>query len=185
MKERLRERLMLRAKARIESDGLTPAAVLLLVFERDGRPYVVVTKRTDEVEHHKGQISFPGGARQPEDATLVATALRETSEEIGVREWDVEIVGELDDFATISQFLVSPFVGVIPHPYRFRPQETEVAEVIEVPLDGLSEDGEEDGEKPPPIYRYGGHVIWGATARILQQFLAAVDFGEAHGRFRS
>ncbi len=183
MKKRLRERLKLRPRARLDGNGLTPAAVLLLLYEKDGCIHFVFTKRTEMVEHHKGQISFPGGARHAEDASLVATALRETAEELGVREEDIEILGELDEIGTISQFHVTPFVGAIPYPYQFQPQEMEVAEVIEVPLDSLVEEGEGEAEIPPPLYRYGEHIIWGATARILRQFLGVIDEGESRGRY--
>jgi 8-oxo-dGTP pyrophosphatase MutT (NUDIX family) len=133
------------------------------------------------VEHHKGQISFPGGAHDPEDEDLLQTALRETFEEIGVTPGDVELIGALDDILTISNFVVSPYVGVLRQrgPYTFNFSPFEVAEILEVPLDHLldaanyvSEVQERDGM---PItmhsFRYGEHVIWGATGRITRQFL--------------
>ena len=157
------------------------AAVLIPLYEREGQYHVLFTLRTEHVEHHKGQISFPGGAADPEDPDLEFTALRETFEEIGVRPDDVEVLGRLDDIVTITNFLVTPYVGVLrgPVPYPFRHNEHEVAELLEVPLSHLMEEANvvqetrEIGGRPTPTYsyRFGEHVIWGATARILRGFL--------------
>ncbi len=166
---------------RIERDGLPRAAVLIPLYETDGAPHVLLTVRTELVEHHKGQISFPGGAQDAEDADLVATALRETEEEIGLRRDHVEVIGQLDDIITISDFLVSTYVGRVtePAPYPFAPNALEVAELLAVPLPHLHDPscalGEavpwRDSMVPPPAYRYGEHLIWGATGRLLQRFL--------------
>ena len=119
---------------RLSVDDTTPAAVLLLLYEKEGEPHIVLTRRTDYVEHHKGETSFPGGAFDAEDADLMTTALRETEEEIGVRPQDVEVLGRLDDIVTITDFLVSPFVGVLPSAdYPFVANAHEVAELVEVP----------------------------------------------------
>ena len=157
------------------------AAVLVPLYEREGQYHVLFTLRTEHVEHHKGQISFPGGAADPEDPDLEFTALRETFEEIGVRPEDVEVLGRLDDIVTITNFLVTPYVGVVrgPVPYPFRHNEHEVAELLEVPLSHLMEEANfvqetrEIGGRLTPThsYRFGEHVIWGATARILRGFL--------------
>ncbi len=164
--------------------GSTLAAVLLLLRRTPSGFDLLFTRRTQDVLTHKGQISFPGGSQEPGDRDLEATALRETEEELGIPATAVEILGELDDtFTSVSSFVVRPFVGL----YRgsleaLRPAPQEVAEVLSVPLARLQDPRIRrveplDVEGRPwefPSYRYGEHVIWGATARILQQFLALI-----------
>ena len=166
---------------RIESNGLPRAAVLIPLYLKREVPHVILQVRTELVEHHKGQISFPGGAEDPGDVDLEMTALRETEEEIGLAREDVEVWGRLDDLITVSNFIVTPYVGRItkPAPYPFAPSGFEVAELLEVPLPHLHDPSSENREPvpwrdrlvPPPSYGFGEHVIWGATARILAQFL--------------
>ena len=166
---------------RIQPEGRPEAAVLLLIYEVHGEPHVLFTLRTDLVETHKGQISFPGGAADPEDDDLHLTALRETYEEVGVRPEHVEVVGQLDDSPSISGFMVTPYVGLIRGrvPYPFRPNLHEVAELIEVPLSHLmdsanfTEEMRQIDGRDVVMYSYlfRGHVIWGLTARILKRFL--------------
>jgi len=183
LKEKIRQALFHRAKMHVESEGFTPTAVLVPVYEKTGEYYIIVTKRTEEVNNHKGQISFPGGRRQVEDMTLMDTALRESWEEIGLSPSDVEILGDLDDVLTATtKFIISPFVAAIPYPYAFKANPREVAEIIEVPLAVLldkSNFSEEmkvhQGELVPDYsYKYGDWVIWGATARIIKQLLEVV-----------
>jgi 8-oxo-dGTP pyrophosphatase MutT (NUDIX family) len=156
------------------------SAVLLPLFYKQGQYYLLLTKRTQEVKNHKSQISFPGGAYQEGDETLVNTALRESAEEIGLKSGDIEVLGELDDFVTqVSGYIISPFVAIIPWPYQFRVNRQEIEEVIEVPISVLLDMGHLhpetrviDGEEVTSFfYPYQGKVIWGATARILHQFL--------------
>jgi 8-oxo-dGTP pyrophosphatase MutT (NUDIX family) len=165
---------------RLAVDETTPAAVLLLLYEKEGEPHILLTRRTNYVEHHKGETSFPGGAFDAEDGDLLTTALRETEEEIGVRPQDVEVLGRLDDIVTITDFLVSPFVGALHSPdYPFVANAHEVAELVEVPLRHLLDERNLEQSMGPlrdrvvPIltYSYGDHRIWGATARILKGFL--------------
>lgn len=183
MKEKVRRALAGRGRKTIPSQGLVPAAVLLLLFEKEGGAYLLFTKRTEEVEYHKGQISFPGGAYEKGDRDLLATALRECAEEIGTRAEDLEVLGRLDDTPTRgSHFLVSPFVAYLPHPYPFKVNRGEIEKLIEVPLSALLDKSRfiEDSQVrqgellPVYFYLYEDHVIWGATARILKQFLEAV-----------
>jgi len=164
---------------RFSQHETTPAGVLLLLYEKAGEPYIVLTRRTEDVEHHKGETSFPGGAFDPQDGDLLTTALREAEEEIGVRPEDVEILGQLDDIVTITGFLVSPFVGVLrAWPYPFAVNTREVAELVEVPLRHLMDERNLErgtrrfGDRWLPIlsYKYGDHSIWGATARIFKGF---------------
>jgi 8-oxo-dGTP pyrophosphatase MutT (NUDIX family) len=160
------------------------AAVLMPLFHRDGDYHVVFTKRTDTLKHHKGQVAFPGGTFEPADGDLLRTALRESQEEIGIHPEHVTVLGRLDDLPTFStSFLIAPFVGVIPHPYPFRPNPLEVALIFDVPFSALGDPAvfrsytraRQDGATIVDYeFHVGGHVIWGATARILQHFLQVI-----------
>lgn len=156
------------------------AAVLVPLFVREGVLWILFTRRTETVEHHRGQISFPGGAEEPGDENLSETALRETSEELGVRREDVRMLGALSPIVTVTDFYVAPFVAAIPQPYVFSPAESEIAEVIEAPIAALRDPSIRetkflpDRDEPVLFYRYGAHVIWGATARILAELLEAL-----------
>lgn len=181
LKGTVRRALDAYAPQRIEDDPLVPsAAVLLLIFEHEARPHVVFQKRTDRVRDHKGQISFPGGAMDPEDEHLLQTALRETHEEIGVHPDHVEVLGQLDDMVTVSNFRVTPFVGWLSHyPYPWRFSDEEVAYLLEVPLDHLRDPATlipdrrviNGREYVFSSYQFGHDLIWGATARMLGNFL--------------
>lgn len=179
LEETIRQRLARRRRRTIEEPHLRHSAVLLPLFEADGEAHLVFTKRSDTVEHHRGQVSFPGGGRDVEDASLLETALRETEEEIGLRASDVTPLGALDDNVTTTNFIVSPFVGLIPHPYDFTISDFEIHELFTVPVESLiAKDNFHVVEavrpgKPKPhyLFRAHSHVIWGATARILYQFL--------------
>jgi 8-oxo-dGTP pyrophosphatase MutT (NUDIX family) len=179
--ELIRQRVTGYAPARIDAPDLARAAVLVPLYDNAGELHVLFTVRSELVEHHKGQISFPGGGYDRADGDLRLTALRETWEEIGVAQRDVEVLGQLDEMVTISDFLVRPFVGLItrPGPYPFAHSAVEVAEILEVPLrhlqDGVNVVAEprvyQGREVTAYSYRFGEHLIWGATARILHQFL--------------
>jgi len=180
--EEIRERLLRRGPRPVEALESEPrrAAVLVPLFVRDGGLWVVLTRRTETVEHHRGQISFPGGGEEPDDESLLDTALREADEEIGVAPADVRYLGALSPIVTVTDFYVEPFVGAIPQPYVFRPAEAEIAEVIEVPVAALLRPGVLERrvlagrEEPVLFYHHGAHVIWGATARILKELLDAI-----------
>ena len=162
------------------------AAVLLPLFEKKGECCILFTKRTHLVKHHKGEISFPGGMFDKEDVDLERTALREASEEIGLGERDAQILGTLDDIVTVTEFIVTPFVGVVPYPYPFKLSPVEIAELIEVPLATLLDPSclgereilQNDGKRMVEAYQYKDHNIWGATARILKQFLDLISSPE-------
>ncbi len=180
MMKRLKQALSQRPKRRISDRSLIPSAVLIPIYFKDGQYHILFIQRTDRVKVHKGQISFPGGACEPNDGTAANTALRECTEEVGVVAESVELLGELDDFFTIgSGYIVTPFVGVVPWPYPFKPDGHETEELIEVPVSALldknclrQEKEVVDGwEVPTYFYNYQGKVIWGATARILNQLL--------------
>jgi 8-oxo-dGTP pyrophosphatase MutT (NUDIX family) len=180
VKEKLRQLLAQRQKRRIVDTGRLPSAVMLPLYNKQGQCHILLIKRTEKVKEHKGQISFPGGNRDKEDDTLLATALRECAEEIGLHPADVEVLGELDDeVTTTSNYVVSPFVAMIPWPYQFQMNEEEVDEIIEVPISALLD---KDCLHPNTetlngelidycTYHYQERVIWGATARILNRFL--------------
>jgi 8-oxo-dGTP pyrophosphatase MutT (NUDIX family) len=180
MMERLKQALSQRPKRRINDRSQIPAAVLIPIYYKDGQYHILFIQRTERVKVHKGQISFPGGACEPDDGMAVNTALRECTEEVGVAAEAVELMGELDDFYTIGTgYVISPVVGLIPWPYSFKVDGHETEEVIEVPIAALLDKScvrqEKDivaGEEVPTyFYNYRGKVIWGATARILNQFL--------------
>jgi 8-oxo-dGTP pyrophosphatase MutT (NUDIX family) len=160
--------------------ALRRAGVLVPLFVRDGQLWILFTRRTDTVEHHRGQISFPGGAHEAGDENLLATALRETQEEIGIAPDDVRLLGALSPLPTVTSFYVEPYVAAIPQPYVFEPAEAEIAEIIEAPVAALLDpavlEKKEIAGRPEPIlfYHYGDHVIWGATARMLEELLGVL-----------
>ena len=159
---------------------LPPAGVMLILHERPSGPHIIFQKRTDSVRDHKGQISFPGGATDPEDESVLQTALRETHEEIGVDPRHIDVLGQLDDMVTISNFLVTPFVGWLDRfPYLWRFSDHEVAYLLEVPLAHLRDPRNlipdrrviNGREYEFQSYQFGDDLIWGATARMLGNFL--------------
>lgn len=163
----------------IEHPSFAHAAVLVPLFKKGGDCHLLFTKRTDQVKYHKGEISFPGGVFDKRDSELERTALREAFEEIGIKGSDVQIIGILDDIVTITEFIVTPFVGLFPYPYPFKVSPIEIEELIEVPLASLLDEDcfsereiiRGDQKEIVYAYQYGKHIIWGATARILRQFL--------------
>jgi 8-oxo-dGTP pyrophosphatase MutT (NUDIX family) len=171
----------------IDNGVLRPAAVLVPLYRKKGEDTLLFTRRSDHLPDHAGEISFPGGRREPCDADLEDTALRESEEEMGIRPADVRILGRLDDFVSVYGYHVTPFVGSLPWPYPFRVNQREIAEVIEMPLDRLCDPGVYHTESwehkgrlhPVGFFTIGRHQIWGLTAAILRQFLqriGAIDF---------
>jgi 8-oxo-dGTP pyrophosphatase MutT (NUDIX family) len=163
------------------------AAVLILGYPKGGAPHVVFTKRTEKVADHRGQISLPGGSWEPGDPTLEVTALRETQEEIGVPMDHVQVVGRLSEvYVSVSNFLVTPYVGALQREPVFEPDPFEVDHLIEVPLAQIRDPStfhEEDwvvggARRRVEFYQCGPYQIWGATARILQLFLES-RYGDA------
>lgn len=195
MKEALRRALDAYDPEPIEVEPEFPlAAVLVLIYEHHGQHYVVLQKRSEHVKDHKGQVSFPGGGMDPGDPDLVFTAIRETHEEIGVHPDDMEIIGQLDDIVTISNFRVTPYVAWLArYPYEWRFSDPEVAYLLEVPLDHLLDPSTlipdrrviRGREVVLPSYQFGDDLIWGATARMLTNFLdilaSALDSATAEG----
>lgn len=180
VKQKLKQALSKRRKSRIVDAGRVSSAVLLPIYKKEGEYHLLFIKRTETVKVHKGQISFPGGAYEEKDRTLSSTALRESTEEIGLAAEVVELLGELDDISTIGTgYIISPFVAFIPWPCPLKVDATETEEIIEVPISALLDkdylrletDTINGREITTYFYHYKERVIWGATARILKQFL--------------
>ena len=176
---RTRARLGNRARREVPPGPLVRAAVLVPVLDR-GEPFLLFAKRTERVGHHKGQISFPGGVVQQDDLSLLAAALRECEEEVGLSPRAVEPLGALDDTETVAtQFIITPFVGLIRQPPVWRPDGEEIEKVIEVPLAALLDAGNfrvemwesAGGRRPVYFFDCEGETIWGATAKILKHYL--------------
>jgi 8-oxo-dGTP pyrophosphatase MutT (NUDIX family) len=170
VKQQIEKILRRRKKKTIIDKNRKASAVLIPLFYNQGQYHVLFTERSDEVDFHKGQVCFPGGTQEPSDSSLLQTALRETEEEISLRAKDVEVLGELDDSLTLtSNYVISPFVAFIPHPYPFKADGREIREIFSVPLSFLM--NEANFRQDSYAYEYEGHIIWGATARILKQFI--------------
>jgi 8-oxo-dGTP pyrophosphatase MutT (NUDIX family) len=163
----------------VQKPDLTPAAVLLpLVFRRE--PHVLLTQRTDHLSRHAGQVAFPGGRADPDDISLVQTALRETQEETGIEPAFVTVAGFLDAYETGTGYAILPVVGVLSEGFALMPQEREVAKIFEVPLSFLLDPANrvkqsrefQGRQRSFYAFTYEGHYIWGATAAML------INFGE-------
>ncbi len=154
---------------------LTPAAVLIGLVEHRDVTTVLLTLRTDHLEDHPGQVSFPGGKSEPGDGSPEATAIRETEEETGLHRRHIDVIGRLDDYETRTGFRIAPIVAMITPPFDLTPDPFEVAEVFEVPLDFLLDPANhqrhsrqfEGAEREFYAMPYGDYYIWGATAGIL------------------
>ena len=162
----------------IADSSLTPSAVLIPIVDGPNGPDILFTVRTAHVEHHKGEVSFPGGARDPEDDTITRTAIRETHEEVGIQPEHVQILGRLNDHQTRTGYHITPFVGYVAGGADYDHNRLEVNLVLEVPFETLWE----IYIRGPQPFTYGsntimayefhheGHRIWGATAGILAEF---------------
>ncbi len=161
------------------------AGVLIPLLFEDDMHKVIFTKRTDTVEHHKGQISFPGGATDDGDRSTEETALRESQEEIGLDPEDVDILGRIDDsFTVASSFIVHPYVGFVSRAPVFRISRVEVERVLKVPWNTLVRDYLENRTYTvesegmiyeTPAFEHNGDVIWGATARMMENFIEILN----------
>jgi 8-oxo-dGTP pyrophosphatase MutT (NUDIX family) len=177
---RLRGHLPLDLAPAVPGADLVPAGVLVPLFVQGQELRVLLTQRTLMVKDHRGQIAFPGGVWDAADSHLLATALRETFEEIGLAPETVEVLGSLPGVDTITGYQITPFVGLIPHPYDFKPSPQEVERLLALPLAGFFVP--ERWSSGPYVFQgrttrvcywqNGDEVVWGATARILLTLLA-------------
>jgi len=180
LETRIAEILARRKRLALEPQNLVRAAVLVTLLRNDDEYCLLFTKRPKELKNHPGQISFPGGGFEEQDITLKGTILRELHEEIGLLESDVQFLGNLDDYASTTGYLITPFVGSIPYPYDFKINRREVSELLFVPVNEFRKPPSvgyvvRDG-KPYPVYYYdlSQRVVWGATARIVKNFIEVV-----------
>ncbi len=157
--------------------------MLVPIVFRAKKYRILFTRRSQHVAQHKGHISFPGGKVNPEDTSLLDTALRETWEEIGLKPENARILGELDDTPTITTgFVITPFVAYIPYPYEFIKNPGEIDFIFDLSIRSLlhryrlREESEIFGGQAVPVYfyEYGDNIIWGATAKILKQLLDTI-----------
>jgi 8-oxo-dGTP pyrophosphatase MutT (NUDIX family) len=180
-----------RSPSLVELDGARAAAVLIPIVGAP-KPSLVFTVRTDNLPSHKGQISFPGGSVDDDDATAEQAALRETNEELGLDPNHVEILGQIDSVPTfVSGYVIHPFVGWVDPLPELQPNRAEVAEVLVIPVDELVEEiraapGFTHGDKtfPTEAWIWHDHVIWGATARVVRlllEMLAEAGLAERPG----
>jgi 8-oxo-dGTP pyrophosphatase MutT (NUDIX family) len=146
------------------------SAVLVPLFERGGEAHVLLVLRAQGMRDHSGQVAFPGGKRDAEDDSLLTTALREAEEEIGLARGDVDVVGALDDYATITGYVITPYVGWIREDLVFRPNPAEVARVLASPVSAFLEPA--TGTFPRIGWRVDGELLWGATAAIATGLLS-------------
>lgn len=161
----------------VQAQSFIKAAVLVPFFEEAGELKLILTKRSTQVRHHKGQICFPGGAHDPTDESLWATALREFEEELGVASAQIQYVSELAPVRTPTYFEVKPFIGFLPSDFEIKPNADEVESVLVIPAQHFRDDTQLRFEEREyfgrtfqvPFYSYESHDIWGVTGRILHK----------------
>ncbi len=180
--EILRKKLAARPRTRVTLDGFAPAAVLVPVVVQPGEPdRLLFTERRHDLSTHAGQIAFPGGKQDAEDADAAACAVRETSEELGIEPAAVEVLGLLDDVPTPTRFVITPVVARVRGPLEMLPNPAEVASVFAAELGALADPARYTANGTRTFlgvtyemheYRWEPHRIWGATARIVHQLMA-------------
>lgn len=173
------------ALSEYSNQPVRPAAVLIPMFQRDTTWHILFTRRNANLPEHSGQVSFPGGRADPGDQSPEETAIREAYEEIGLIPRDVKLLGRLRGFITITNYSVTPVVGVIPWPYTLIPAQSEVTRIFTIPLDWLADPANHEqvphhvpGKNAPVMVTYfkpfDGEVLWGASARITLTMLNAL-----------
>ena len=179
--DRIASALQDRSPKNLTGDHYRRAAVLMPIQEREDGDYLVLTKRAEQLNHHRGQVAFPGGRVDADDRGELEAALRESHEEIGIDPSDVRVLGRLDQVTAAADFVVTPFVGVIPPSYEFRLNPAETDAVFSVPIAALLEPqcmviSDRLSSRGEAVYHFycNGWDIWGATARIIVQFLDLV-----------
>jgi 8-oxo-dGTP pyrophosphatase MutT (NUDIX family) len=173
-----------RFRLKVPSDALL-GSVLILLYEIDGEAFFPLMQRPVYDGHHSGQISLPGGKLEPGDPDRVATALREAEEEMGIPRQRVEVLGNLSElYIPPSNFRVLPVLGYMREKPLFIPDPVEVASIIETPVRALlTPEARQETDRPPgirysmrvPYFAVGEHVVWGATAMMLSEFLSVVQ----------
>ena len=162
----------------------TPAAVLILLYLEDNEIYFFLTKRTDELKHHKGQISFPGGTQEGNEK-LIDTALRETQEEIGINKTSISIIGTITPlFVPVTGFMIYPFIGYSLNKLNPKPDPVEVATIFSVNISDLLNKENQTTEKrnirgydvQVPYFKLNDYQVWGATSMILSEFRDLIKF---------
>jgi 8-oxo-dGTP pyrophosphatase MutT (NUDIX family) len=179
---RLRARLAARSRARVTIDGFAPAAVLVPIVTEPGQPdRLLFTERRHDLSTHAGQIAFPGGKQDAEDADHAACAVRETTEELGIEPAAIEVLGLLDDVPTPSRFIITPVVAQVRGPLVMKPNPAEVASVFSAEVSALAEPTRYTANGTRTFlgityemheYRWEPHRIWGATARMVYQLMS-------------
>ena len=179
---RLRSRLADRTPERVSLDEFREAAVLVPIVIRDGNPNLLLTERTADLPSHPGQVAFPGGKLDADDADLEACAIREAAEELGLEPAAIEVLGRLDDVPTPTRFVITPVVALLLHEPTVSPNPREVASWFYAPFDVLPSVLEDQGLREfmgvsyrMLAYRVGQHMIWGATARMVRQLLELAE----------
>lgn len=179
LREQLTSFLAFYRRSVLDNSGLKRAGVLIPIFEKNDEPYFLLTRRTQDVEHHKGQISFPGGSVDGGDRDIVGTALRETQEEIGLAPEFVDVLGLFNDLTIPTGFVVTPVVGFLTSVPALKLNVTEVDSVFEAPFSFFREPGNRKvvamtrGGQTRDVYffTFGEYEIWGATAFMIDSFL--------------
>ena len=183
--EQIRHRLALLNPRKLFNGYIREAAVLIPIFKTNGQYHILLTRRTEDVETHKGQISFPGGMREGKE-TLLETAMRETFEEVGIEHDRIEPLGQFHEYLSIPQFRVTPFVSYIRTPFRTQRQIHEVAEILHVPFSvfldpanpRVKKNSYPGREMDVYFYPFSTHQIWGLTARIIKDLFDTLNLQE-------
>ncbi len=181
-KKIITSRLDDRSLRELENPGYRRSAVMMLFMNKNGQPHLLLTKRTDKVRTHKGQISLPGGGYDDEDEDILETAYRETYEEVGIGREKIELLGRFDDYVSIFGFHITCFVGTVDYPVEYNFSVDEIDDHVEAPLSLFTEEkyykteqyNHEGKDYTMYFYNYQGHEIWGLTARFLTDFARKV-----------
>ncbi len=181
-KDLIKQRLSGRGIHRVRKPGLNPSAVMILIMNKGNEAHVFLTKRTDSVATHKGDVSFPGGSIDEGDSDAKAAALRETYEEAGISPDRIEIIGQFDEYYSVTGFHVSTIVGIIDYPYQYKINTAEIEACFDAPLsifynkeyDRIESFEFNNRNIQVYYYSYEGFTIWGMTARILTEFAEKV-----------
>lgn len=186
MLDRILQRVRDYSPQLLKPEAQLPEAAVLMPITRGESPELVLTLRASGLSTHGGEVAFPGGRRDPEDANLMQTALREAEEEVGLAPGIVEVVGPLSSLISVHGIHVTPYVGIVPDYVEYRPNDAEIASVFSVPLEFFCQDPREVTHRIDyqgsawyiPSYRYGEYQIWGLTAIMIVELVnLAYDAG--------